>query len=199
MTPVAESPTRPQRRSEVVRAIVLVLCVGLMATSLVTRRWLVHSSRLEDLRPWDKDVATMDIGLTGLSICQHAGPCHGYRFESDHLKEQLSLRVASLATFAVGIFAALLAVVAAGLVFSGRSRRVPRTALAVALLVTGLAAVVFHGYGTSRENFITAWYGFEFRAGLSFYAMMLGLAGAMVATATLPTKAATTAATSGAR
>jgi hypothetical protein len=156
-----------------------------MATSLATRHWLVHSAKLEEKSPWDKDIATMDVGLTGVSMCQFGGPCHEYRFRSDHLKEQLSLRVSSLATFTVGILTTILTLAAAGLSFTGRSTRVPRTALGIAVCVTGLAAVIFHGAGTSQDNFVTTAYGIAFHAGRSFYAMMAALAAAMATIATI--------------
>lgn len=180
-----KSPKNPTPRAALL-GLALFVCAVLLLVGALTRGWLHAELTERDREVLGRDVATVDLGLIGVELCRPNGECVSDWYNADQFREDRGLRVGSRVAFAGALLSVFLCVVGGALLVTGRGARMPRTATALALGAAGLCAAYVHGAGTSKENPLTAEYGWTFHAGFSFYVTMVAIVGAIVVVLLVP-------------
>ena len=169
------------------RGAALIACAIALVIAVCSTGWLRTTLTDTDRQLVGRDLASIDLGLLGADVCASSGPCFGDWYDPRHLAGNGGLRGTTRAVFAGGLLSALLCLVGGGLILTGRGVRVPRVACAVALVATGIGITYVRGEGISRDNPVTAYFGWEFHAGFALYLAAVAVAVAFFVVATLPT------------
>ena len=169
-----------------VRGATLIACAIALVVAVCSTGWLRTTLTDVDRQLVGRDLASIDLGLLGADVCASSGDCFGDWYDPHHLDGHRGLRGTTRAVFAGGLMAALLCLVGGGLILTGRGARVPRVACAVALVATAIGITYVQGAGTTRENPVTAYFGWEFHAGFALYLAAVAVTVALFLVATLP-------------